>query len=94
MSNFVDVLKEQIEKNKKTIRAKRLLAIINGPRNKRRERVLNRLEDHAKTYMRGVGVEVDNDWSTVGERDWKSFFDGLLKFLLAILPLILPLFMK
>lgn len=91
MSDFASVLKEQITKRKQTRRAKRLLDLINGPKTKRRQRVLDRLEAFARKDLELKGVQFA-DWSEVSERDWNSFFDSLLKFIMAILPLILNLF--
>lgn len=91
MHKFEDILKEQIVKRKKTRKAKRLLELINGPKTKRRQRVLDRLEALARKDMELNGVQF-NEWSEVSERDWNSFFDSLLKFITAILPLILALF--
>ena len=65
-------------------RGKKILAIINGPRNKRRERILNRMERHALAHM-GAGAD-GIDWSTI---DWAKVIEGLLKLLLMLLPLLL-----
>lgn len=91
MSNFADVLKTQIVEQKQTRRAKKLLDIIDGPKGRRRDRILARLEDHARVHLKAQGVEVGEDWTAVKQRDWASFFQGLLKFLMAIFPFILPL---
>lgn len=91
MSKFEDVLKEQIVKRKKTRKAKRLLDLIDGPKTKRRQRVLDRLEAFARKDLELKGVQFE-DWSDVSERDWDKFFESLLKFIMAILPLILNLF--
>lgn len=93
---FADALKEQIEKRKATRRSKRLLEVINDKPSNRRTRILERLERHAKLFLRDNGhvqfsnVEnVGDEWDGIKEKDWDKFFEKLLKFLTAILPLLL-----
>lgn len=91
---FATVLKEQIIKRKQTRRSKRLLEIIDARPSRHRTRVLERLARHAQSYLYGVGVFTDVNsselaWTEVKERDWEKFFEGLIKLLTAILPMIL-----
>lgn len=91
---FAEALKRQMISRKKiTGKAKRLFEILNDKPSKRRTRILNRLEAHAKIQLEDHDIDiVDGDWSEIEEKDWTAFFDGLLKLLLAILPMILQLF--
>lgn len=83
--NFAQALRQQIVDGGFRVRGKRLLAIIDGPHSRRRTRILERLERHARVQM-GFGEKQKIDWSTV---DWGKLFEELLKFFLAILPFII-----
>jgi hypothetical protein len=86
---FAEVFKKQIESRKATRRSKKLLEVINSKPSRSRTRILERLERHARVHLEGEGVALTNGWEGVGERDWDKFFDGLLKFIMKILPLLL-----
>jgi len=92
--SFVDVLKEQIDSRKIKLlgKGKRLKELLDEKPSRRRTRILNRLERHARVQLEEEGIKVGDDWSTVSERDWNKFFTNLLNFLISLLPLILPLF--
>jgi len=96
---FADALKAQINRNGANRgKTRRLTALLNERPSRRRDRALNRLEEHALVHLRQEGFDniadkaEEGDWSGVSDRDWNKFFTGLLSFLMAILPLILPLF--
>jgi hypothetical protein len=91
--DFASALREQIVTRKvRGLRARRLLALIDGPKTRRRERVLTRLERHATAELVSMGRMTAAqaagaiDWSAI---DWNKVFDVILKILLAILPFLL-----
>lgn len=87
---FLEALREQVEV-RKSRRGKWLLRRLERMRPARRARVEAKLEARAREYLSEkhrytVGAA---GWSAVGERDWDKFFDSLLKFLAALLPILL-----
>lgn len=92
---FAEAIKKQIIERKQTRRGKRLLDIINDKPSRRRTRILDRLERHARLQLEDIGYKkaaTIDDWSEVSEKDWGAFFQKLFEFLMKMLPLILPLF--
>lgn len=89
-ASFEEALRQQIEANPERILAgNHVLRLLNLPPSRRRERALHRLENHARVEL-GIGEDEDVDWTAPNGRDWSSFFDALIKFLTALLPLIAP----
>ena len=90
---FDEALKQQLLKHKRTRgNAGKLLVLINEKQSTRRTKILDRLERHARVFLKDHGyknVEEINDWSGLSDKDWDKFFDSLLKFLTAILPILL-----
>ena len=87
---FLEALREQVEV-RKSRRGRWLLRRLERMRPARRERIVTKLEARAREYLSEkhrftVG---SSGWGAVGERDWDKFFDGLLKFLAALLPILL-----
>lgn len=82
MAGFIAALEARVEK-RKHLSGKRILKRIKALPESKQEKV---------DRLASVMFDVD-DWSAATERDWAGFFDSVLKFLLALLPLILPLFM-
>lgn len=83
MKTFETALRESLEAQpQQSRRARRLLDVLNSRPSRRRERVLARLESHARaeTGFRG------KDWSAI---DWPSVLKTLLDILLKLLPLLL-----
>lgn len=89
---FADAMKAQLEARQMTRRGKRLLDVINGPESKKRTRVLERLERHARVHLNHMGVGTTwTGWDGIKSVDWNKFFEGLFKLLMALLPLLLAL---
>lgn len=93
MKTFAEVLREQVaaRANKRSRPVRRLRRLLDAKPSRRRDRILARMEAHARVELAERGLVVGEDWGAVKERDWKSFFDGLLKFLLALLAAFGPL---
>lgn len=99
-TDFASNLKANLEaKGDLRRRGRRILAIINGPDSPHKARLLARMEDHARAHL-GLAaahtVPTDmpgTDWSKItidwSKIDWAKIIDGLLKLLLAILPVLL-----
>ena len=84
--NFRESLIEQLESTPSLRRrGKRILAILNGPATRRRERIVARMERQTRVVM-NIKDDVEVDWSKV---DWKAVIEIVLKFLLALLPFLL-----
>lgn len=81
--DFATALRAEIVTRKASVRARRLLRIIDGPKNARRRRVLERMERHTRAEI-GAGGTGKIDWSKI---DWEKLFEQILKLLMAILPL-------
>ena len=80
---FEQALRQQLEATPdRKRRGKKLLALLNSPKSKRRTRKIERLQRHAEAH---IGRE-PGDWSDI---DWASLFDTLLKLLLALLPFLI-----
>lgn len=94
MKTFAEVLQQKIEENKGKGRFQRLYRLLTEKNSKRKERLLKRLEDHARLHLANEGIEVEDDWSAIEQRDWSTFFQSLLKFLTALIPLIMPFLKK
>ncbi len=89
-TSFETGLRQQIESNPERTRAgERMLRLLDHPDSWRRTRALHRLENHARVEL-GIGEDEEVDWSKPMGRDWSTFFDSLIKFLTALLPLIAP----
>jgi hypothetical protein len=87
---FAEALKQQLESRKLTRRGKRLLDLINSKPSRRRGRILERLERHARIHLNQEGVGTTwQGWDGLKNVDWDKVFEGLLKLLLALLPLLL-----
>lgn len=85
MTDFREALIEQLESTPSLRRrGKRILDILKGPKTRRRDRIVARMETHTRLVIGEADAEVD--WSKV---DWKSVIEIVLKFLLALLPFLL-----
>lgn len=87
MSAFAATLQEQLEK--KTDRSEeenQLLGILQGPETFAKKRKVRRLEKRAQKHLGFTGDPASIDWSTI---DWSTILLGLLKVLVALLPLLL-----
>lgn len=91
LSTFEERLQSQIDTDatfRKSTTGKRIARILALPAsNKRRGRVLERMEDHAAAHLGRSGI-VKPNWNTVKAVDWQSVLELLAK----ILPLLLTLF--
>lgn len=86
MVTFETAFREQILSRKQTRRAKRILAILDAPPSRRRTRQIARMERHAAAAIEHDGARGAIDWGAV---DWGKFFDTILQFIMAILPLLM-----
>lgn len=88
--NFEAALQSRLDNDaalRKSITGKRIARILALPEsNKRRARILARMEDHAAAQIGKAGQAVD--WGKVKAVDWTAIIDLLVK----ILPLLLALF--
>lgn len=90
MNDFASVIVDKLKRDNNTrLRSNRLILVIEGPHNRRRKRVLERLEKETRAFLEERGYVVGNDWGTLEERDWESFFDAFLKFIAKLLPILL-----
>jgi hypothetical protein len=88
MSDFASNLQAQLEADPDLKRrGRRLLKVLQEPDSPRKARIVARMEAHARAHLEMMGMEAI-DWSAI---DWKSIIEGLLKVLLALLPLLLAL---
>lgn len=87
MTTFADALKARIEaKARPTAREKKILALIDAPPSKRRDKRLARMENHARAT---AGIDPATGAIDWGAFDWKKFFDAIIAILIKLLPLIL-----
>lgn len=93
---FEEVLREQLRLrgDRRGRRERRILRLLDSPPSRWRTRAIARLERHARVHLEGEGYAVGSDWGALADRDWAGFFEGLLAFLSAILPMILPFLLK
>ncbi len=90
--SFENVLREQCQARGGP-RAKRVLRVLDRKfLPGRRAKLLRKWEAEARDHLAANGLKVGADWGSVKERDWDAFFDKLLEFLLAILPIIMQFF--
>lgn len=95
MANFEKALRAELEARPRLGISGRLIRRVLDMRpSKKRERILKRLEAHARTTVEveapaalaGAKAGSAIDWSKV---DWSKVFDMVLKVIVAILPLLL-----
>ena len=87
MKTFETGLREAIlAKPKLTARERRILAVIDAPPSKRKERRLARMENHARAAMNIAPNKAEVDW---GSFDWSKILTMILELLIKLLPLIL-----
>jgi hypothetical protein len=87
-TDFASNLKANLEAQPRLrFRGRRLLAFLNTPDSPEKQQRLLSMENHSKVHL-GMAHQtmVAIDWSKI---DWMSILEGLLKFLLAILPMFL-----
>jgi hypothetical protein len=83
MKTFEQALRENLEAQpKQRRRARRLLEALDARPSRRRDRMLARMEAHARAETGFKG----KDWGAV---DWKTILGSLLEMLLKLLPLLL-----
>lgn len=92
---FEEMLRQQIDKPGRRRLGKRLVQkVLDAKPSARRTKALARLEGHTRQHLLAEGALTAAqangtkaiDWSSI---DWSKFFDGLLKLLMTLLPLIL-----
>lgn len=74
--NFETALRQQIEaRPRKSMRDRKILAVLDGPKNEKRAKKLAKWESHARLEA-GFGQTVTGiDWSKV---DWKKLIENIL----------------
>lgn len=89
---FLEVLRERAESGGGLVkrRFKRLESKLAKLSPAKRAKAEERLDAFARTWVEKHTKVKVTAWGEVKDRDWSGFFDNLLKFLTAILPLILP----
>ncbi len=86
-SNFAIALRQRIETTEAGHESRRLLAILDAPDSRHRDRQLHRMERHARVHLDlADGAQID--WQSI---DWAKVFDVLVKVLIALLPFLLAL---
>lgn len=84
MANFETALRrETLARPRLGLKGRRVMAVLNMRKGKRRTEILARWEAHAAAAA-GVKGGVGFDWDSI---DWKSLFDQIMKFLLMVLDL-------
>jgi len=83
--NFESALRSSLEATPDLRRrGKRILQVLDGRNTPRKQRVVRRMEAHVRAHL-DLGRDAI-DW---GKIDWPSLIEGVLKLLLALLPLLL-----
>ena len=75
-------------------RSKKILAVLKGPKSRRRDRTVERMENHVwitldftlADQVYSMSSDCPFDWSTI---DWPAVIEVVLRLLLALLPFLL-----